>query len=64
MAGAKTMANTKGVTLGLSRFARISAVEGLRLSDTAEREFCEDDRREVTAEQRRERIIAKYAANG
>jgi hypothetical protein len=62
MSGKTTIEKTKAVTLGLSRFARISAVEGVRLSDTAQREFREDDRRRVTADERRQRIIAKYAA--
>lgn len=62
MAGARTPAKTEGVTLGLARFARISAVEGVKLSDSATREFREDERRQVTADERRERIIAKYAA--
>jgi len=51
-----------GVTLGMARFARISAVEGIQLSKTALREFREDDRQGATADQRRQRIIAKYAA--
>lgn len=51
-----------GVTLGLARFAQISAVEGIHLSKSALREFREDDRQGATADQRRQRIIAKYAA--
>lgn len=57
-----TVQKKKAVMLGLSQFARISAVEGVRLSAAAQREFREDDRRMVTADQRRQRIIAKYAS--
>lgn len=51
-----------GVALGIARFARISAVEGIQLSKSALREFREDDRKGATADQRRRRIIAKYMA--
>lgn len=49
------------MTLGLNSFARISAVEGVRLSDAAVKEFREDESRKASAHERRERIIAKYA---
>ena len=62
MADAKTSAKTTGLTLGLARFARISAVEGVKLSETAKREFRDEKRRQASADERRRRIIAKYAA--
>ncbi|MCG2840655.1 hypothetical protein L6Q21_06660 [Sandaracinobacter sp. RS1-74] len=52
----------KNFTLGLSRFASISAVEGIYLSEEAKQEFLADDRRRATPAERRQRIIAKYAA--
>jgi hypothetical protein len=47
--------------LGRERFAKISAVEGMRLSDTAQKEFEQDVKRRATPAQRRQRILAKYA---
>ncbi|WP_066522118.1 hypothetical protein [Sphingobium cloacae] len=62
MAKQQTERHGRILTLGLSRFASISAVEGMHLSDEAKREFRADDRRRATPAERRQRIIAKYAA--
>jgi hypothetical protein len=51
----------RSLTLGRERFAKISAVEGIRLSDTAVQEFEQDAKRRATPAQRRQRILAKYA---
>jgi hypothetical protein len=47
-------------TIGLADFAKISAVEGLHLSAEMKRMFREFDRQNLSAEERRRRIIAKY----
>jgi hypothetical protein len=62
MSTKQTSQREKSLTLGLVQFASISAVEGLRRSDEAKREFRADDRRRATPAQRRVRIIEKYAA--
>jgi hypothetical protein len=46
--------------IGLESFAKISAVEGLHLSAEMKRRFREFDREGLSAEARRQRIIAKY----
>jgi len=50
-------------TLGRKRFAKISAVEGIRLSDEASTDFEEFDRTELSASERRDRIRRKYGKN-
>ena len=57
----KNSPETRGFTLGRERFAKISAVEGLRLSEIARREFDQDEKKQIPFAQRRERILAKYA---
>ena len=47
-------------TIGLADFEKISAVEGLHLSAEMKRMFREFDRQNLSAEERRRRIIAKY----
>ena len=47
-------------TIGLTDFAKISAVEGLHLSAEMKRMFREFDRQGLSAEERRRRIVAKY----
>lgn len=42
-----------GFTLGRKAFARISAVEGIRLSASMERRFSEFDRQDLPAAERR-----------
>jgi hypothetical protein len=47
-------------TLGRASFAKISAVEGVKLSGAMRAEFREFDRQGLTAEERRRRIVAKH----
>lgn len=46
--------------LGRQRFERISAIEGIALSDDAREHFARLDRSRRSAEERREAIIAKH----
>lgn len=48
-------------TLGRARFDKISKVEGMSLSREMTRDFREFDRASLPAEERRERIMRKYA---
>jgi hypothetical protein len=50
----------KSFTLGRESFAKISAVEGIRLSREMQRDFQEFDRRGLSAEERRRAIMNKY----
>jgi hypothetical protein len=51
---------SKGFTLGRQDFAKISAVEGIRMSRAMRAEFQEFDRKGLTPEERREVIAEKY----
>lgn len=51
---------TKGFTLGRQGFAKISEVEGIRMSRAMDAEFREFDRKGLTPEERRKAIAAKY----
>jgi hypothetical protein len=51
---------SKGLTLGLLGFAKISAVEGIRLSPASERMFAEFEKRGLSAEERRRAIVEKH----
>jgi hypothetical protein len=51
----------KTLTLGLAGFAKISAIEGVRLSSDSRRMFTEFDRKGLDPEQRRKAIAAKHA---
>ncbi|OWR00964.1 hypothetical protein [Sphingopyxis witflariensis] len=62
MAKKQAVQRERTLTLGLVQFAAISAVEGIRLTDSAKREFRADDHRRATSAERRQRIIEKYAA--
>jgi hypothetical protein len=44
-----------------SQFAKISAVEGIELSEEMLREFSEFDRRSLPPEERRRAILRRYA---
>ena len=46
--------------IGLADFEKISAVEGLHLSAEMKKMFREFDRKDLSAAERRKRIIAKY----
>jgi hypothetical protein len=50
-----------GFTLGRKSFAKISAVEGIRLSDDMEKRFRDFDRQGVAASDRRETIARAFA---
>lgn len=53
--------NRKASTvIGRERFKKISAIEGLSLTYSANSEFDADHIGGLTADERRERIIAKY----
>ncbi len=52
--------SNQGTVIGRDRFKKISAIEGLSLTYDANSAFDADDIRGLTAEERRERIIAKY----
>jgi hypothetical protein len=47
-------------TIGLADFEKISAVEGLHLSAEMKKMFREFDCKDLSAEARRKRIIARY----
>lgn len=49
------------LTLGMTGFAKISAIEGVRLSPDSRRMFEEFERKGLNAEQRRKAIAAKHA---
>jgi hypothetical protein len=52
---------SRGFALGREHFARISAVEGIALTEQMLREFEEYDQRGLSAEERRRAIISGYA---
>jgi hypothetical protein len=49
-----------GFVLGRKAFAKISAVEGLQLSEEAKKMFEEFDRLGLSAEERRQRVIDRH----
>ena len=53
-----------GFTLGRNGFARISAVEGIRLSVQMEQKFADFDRKGLSAPERREAIARDYGKSG
>jgi len=53
----------KSFTLGRQGFAKISEVEGIRMSPTMAAEFHEFDRKGLSPEERRKIIAAKYGKN-
>jgi hypothetical protein len=50
----------KGYVIGRSRFAKISAVEGIRTTVAMDEDFREFERRGLSAEERRKAIGRKY----
>jgi hypothetical protein len=59
----KTAANgTKvgGFVVGRARFAKISAVEGIELTEVMEKRASEADRKGLTAEEYRRTIVRSY----
>jgi hypothetical protein len=53
--------NAKSYTVGRRAFAKISAVEGIRLSDSTDEDFREFERKGLSPQARREAISRKYA---
>ena len=49
-----------GFVVGRERFAKISAVEGIRLTEVMEKRAAEADRKGLTAEKYRQTIIRSY----
>jgi hypothetical protein len=50
-----------GFVLGRERFAKISAVEGIKLSDSMKKRISESDRKDLSAEARRAAIIRAHS---
>ncbi len=57
----KPRTSTGGFTLGRAAFARISAVEGIRLTPEMENDLREYDEQGLSASERRKAILEKYA---
>ena len=53
-------ATAKAYVIGRSGFAKISAVEGIRLTETMNADFREFERQGLSAEERRKVISRKY----
>lgn len=51
---------SKGYVLGRARFAKISAIEGIRMTAAMEADFREFERKDLPAEDRRKVIGKKY----
>jgi len=58
---AKRTAKTKSLTLGLVGFAKISAVEGIRLRSSTKKMFADFERRGLSPAERRREIFEKHA---
>jgi len=52
---------SQGFIVGRARFAKISAVEGIRTTEEMDEDFREFDRRGLSAGERRKAIGRKYA---
>jgi hypothetical protein len=59
-ANKRAKAKLKGLTIGLSGSAKISAIEGLHLTRDMKRTFSTLERRGASAAQRRAAIIKRY----
>ena len=57
----KRAATTKGLTLGLVGFAKISAVEGITMRPATRKMFADFDRRGLSPAERRREIFEKHA---
>jgi hypothetical protein len=51
---------TSGYVIGRERFAKISAVEGIKLSGAMKKRISDFDRKDLSAADRREAIIRAY----
>ncbi len=58
---AEKPAKAKGLTLGLLGFAKISAVEGIKLRPSTKKMFADFDRRGLSPAERRREIFDKHA---
>ena len=58
---AKRTAKTKSLTLGLVGFAKISAIEGIRLRSSTKKMFADFERRGLSPAERRREIFEKHA---
>jgi len=56
----RTQLAGEGFLLGAKRFEKISAVEGIKLSDAMRQRARESERQGLSAEQRREQIKSAY----
>lgn len=56
----KSPIRTRTSTIGRSGFAKISAVEGIKVSRRAEEDFREFDRQGLSAAERRKALLRKY----
>ncbi len=52
--------SVKGYTIGRAGFAKISAVEGIRLTPAMTADFREFERQGLSPEERRKAIVGKY----
>lgn len=57
----KRVAKKLGLTLGLVGFAKISAVEGIKLRPSTKRMFADFDRRCLSSAERRREIFEKHS---
>lgn len=57
---ARSAGAAESFTIGREAFAKISAVEGIRLSAEVEEAFREFDRKGLSAEERRREIMNRY----
>ena len=57
----KRPTKARGVTLGLTGFAKISAVEGITLRTSTRKMFADFDRRGLSPAERRRAIFEKHA---
>jgi len=58
---AEKPAKAKRLTLGLVGFAKISAVEGIKLRPSTKKMFADFDRRRLSPAERRREIFEKHA---
>lgn len=59
-ASPKRKRSAAGIILGRERFARISAVEGIKLTPAIKKRAAEFDRRGLSGEERRRSIVRLY----
>ncbi len=57
----KASTNTQSYTIGRAAFAKISAVEGIHLTQELRQEFQVFEQKKLSHEDRRQAIVRKYA---